>query len=265
MRGNFVGLFALAWLSVAGTVLPAAAAEPPPGTESGWLELPDVTGLLRRGVERFRRLESVEMASAILGGSHMGPGEGWFHPGRSRYGWAWLAERFDANKDGRITREEFRGPADLFQRLDRNRDGVLTADDFDWSDRSAFLRQAGPFTAWFYQMDADSNGRVSREEWEAFFNKASKGKGYLTADDLREALQPPPARPRSAGPPPGMPSPATLLKGMIAGEVGSLFEGPGVGDRAPNFTLKTQDGTQQISLRQYRGHKPVVLIFGSFT
>src|SRR2546430_1509561 len=61
-----------------------------------------------------RRLEFVEMFSAVAGGSRMGPGDGWFHPGQSRYDWAWLAGRFDANRDGRITRDEFRGPAEWF-------------------------------------------------------------------------------------------------------------------------------------------------------
>lgn len=36
----------------------------------------------------------------------------------------------DANGDGRVTREEFKGPPQLFGRLDRNGDGTLTQDDF---------------------------------------------------------------------------------------------------------------------------------------
>jgi hypothetical protein len=38
-----------------------------------------------------------------------------------------------------------------------------------------------------------------------------------------------------------------------------------VGDLAPNFTLITKDGKSKISLTDYRGKKPVVLIFGSYT
>jgi len=37
----------------------------------------------------------------------------------------------DANKDGRVTKEEFKGPPQLFQRLDRTGDGVLTKEDFE--------------------------------------------------------------------------------------------------------------------------------------
>lgn len=40
-----------------------------------------------------------------------------------------LLERADRNRDGQISREEFRGPGPLFERLDRNRDGQLTRDE----------------------------------------------------------------------------------------------------------------------------------------
>ena len=38
-----------------------------------------------------------------------------------------------------------------------------------------------------------------------------------------------------------------------------------VGDPAPEFELKTYDGTRTVALSEYRGRKPVVLVFGSFT
>ncbi len=40
-----------------------------------------------------------------------------------------LFERYDLDGDGRITREEFTGPAADFERLDRNRDGILDKGD----------------------------------------------------------------------------------------------------------------------------------------
>jgi len=55
------------------------------------------------------------------------------------------------------------------------------------------------------------------------------------------------------------------MKGLLDGELGSSHEGPAIGDDAPDFTLKTQDGKRQIRLSQFRGQKPVVLVFGSFT
>jgi peroxiredoxin len=56
-----------------------------------------------------------------------------------------------------------------------------------------------------------------------------------------------------------------LLKGLFDGEIGSLFEGPAVGQVAPDFTLRTSDGEKTVTLSQFRGKKPVVLVFGSFT
>jgi hypothetical protein len=205
------------------------------------------------------------MLAAIAGGSQMGPGEGWVHPGQSRESWPWLAARADADKDGSITRQEFPGADDGFERLDRNRDGVLTADDFDWSQRSAYARQAGLAAQWTGMIDGNSNGRISRDEWQAFFSRIAKDKNYLTPEDLRAAFHPPPPpRPAKEAAREG-PSPLILLQGLLTGELGSFFEGPAIGQRAPEFALKTQDGSREVRLSQYRGHKPVVLVFGSFT
>jgi hypothetical protein len=38
-----------------------------------------------------------------------------------------------------------------------------------------------------------------------------------------------------------------------------------VGDTAPEFTLKTLDAAAQVRLSSFRGQKPVVLVFGSYT
>src|SRR5205823_544293 len=156
--------------------------------------------------------ESVQMLAAVASGSQMGPGEGWFHPGKGRYGWDWLAARFDANRDGRITAEEFKGPRKLFTRLDRDRNGIITRDDLDWSESSPYVRISGLIGGWFHRVDTSSNGRISRDEWEEFFKRAARGKDHLTPEDLRDALlQAPPKpkdRPRETGP-----APAVLIAG----------------------------------------------------
>jgi hypothetical protein len=41
--------------------------------------------------------------------------------------------------------------------------------------------------------------------------------------------------------------------------------GPLVGDQAPDLKLKTKDGQQEVLLSNFKGQKPVVLVFGSFT
>ena len=52
-----------------------------------------------------------------------------------------IAERFDENNDGKITKDEFTGPEEMFARMDRNEDGVINADDF----RGGFDRPGGGF------------------------------------------------------------------------------------------------------------------------
>ncbi len=50
--------------------------------------------------------------------------------------------------------------------------------------------------------------------------------------------------------------------GLIRARAGNV---PKVGQTAPEFVLKTLDGKQTIKLSQYKGKKPVVLVFGSYT
>jgi hypothetical protein len=37
------------------------------------------------------------------------------------------------------------------------------------------------------------------------------------------------------------------------------------GDVAPDFRLKTRDGTREVQLSGFKGKRPVVLVFGSYT
>lgn len=208
--------------------------------------------------------EFPRMLFAIAGGSMMGPGEGWFGPSESRYGWKWLATWHGVPVDGALTPSKFRGSAASFAALDRDADGTLNADDFDWSDAAPFVRQLAQAGQWLGRADKDSDRKLTKAEWSALFTKAAGDKGHLTAEDVRALLNPPPP-PRPKGPPPGMPSKETLLAGLLSGEVGSPHSGPKLGAVAPDFTLKTQDGKQTLTLSDFRGDKPVVLIFGSFT
>ena len=38
-----------------------------------------------------------------------------------------------------------------------------------------------------------------------------------------------------------------------------------VGDVAPAFTLRSRDGKRKVSLADFKGKKPVALVFGSYT
>src|SRR5262249_21390819 len=163
---------------------------------------------------------------AILKGSQMGPGDGWFGPAKSRYGWNWLAQWYDADGDEVITEDEFTGPPELFKRLDRDRDGELQRSEFDWSENSAFVKQQSQAGQWFARIDASSNGRVTPDEWDQFFEKLAGAKGYISRDDLRAALFPAGST-RGAGSPRSQEGPTVdiLLKGVLTGELGSLREG----------------------------------------
>ena len=68
-----------------------------------------------------------------------------------------------------------------------------------------------------------------------------------------------------AAPGRGGPSKATLVRGLFRQEIGSLQPGPSLGEKAPDFTLKTNDGAEQVTLSKLVGPRPVVLVFGNFT
>jgi len=258
-----------ALLTVAVAAAPGTAAEPH-GPFPPYLVEPDYyAGLLHKGVARVQKVEIVEMVSTILTrGSDMGPGDGWFHPAQSRYDWKWLAGRYDKNRDGKIGADEFpdeeKSPAayKLFQRLDREGKGSITPADFDWSERSPYFRQLMMAGQALRTLGSDNGGKITREDWDRTFERLAKGKGFITPEDLRARMFPPPEKP--LGPQPAEPTPAVLLKGLIEGDLGSPFVGPQLGQQAPAFRLKTFDGSRDIALADLRG-KPVVLVFGSFT
>jgi hypothetical protein len=192
-----------------------------------------------------------------------GPPGGWYHDSVSQYSWAWLSSRFDSNRDGTIRRAEFEAPAAAWDRLDRDHDGVIAATDFDWSERSTWYQMARQGSRRFDLIDSDGNGRITADEWQAFFTIAAEGKDHLTNEDLCDAMFTIPERPRSRL--------ATLadrvdrLKVILNGDIGSMFEGPELGAPAPDFILTTHDRRRVVRLSENRGVKPVVLIFGSFT
>ena len=191
----------------------------------------------------------------------MGPDFGWFRTAKTqtRFDWDATRRRYDRDGDGRVTRQELSaGDAD-FARLDRNRDGALTSPDFDFAGSSL---APSPGSMVFARADHDGNGKVTREELEAFFRAAdSGGQGFLSLSDLQEAFAPPPSRPAGLS----RPSKATLVRGLFRREIGSLEPGPKLDDSAPDFTLKTNDGKDEVTLSKLIGPRPVVLVFGSST
>ena len=203
--------------------------------------------------------EWVDMLSDILMEAPMGPQFGWFKTAvtQTRFTWDATRNRLDHDGDGRIARREFPGSDADFARLDRDHDQILSGDDFDFSQGAP---TAGAVV--FSRVDRDGDGKVTREELEAFFKAADRtGQDFLSQTDLIEALTPP-RRPPGI---PDNPSKATLVRGLFNQEIGSLQPGPRLDDSAPDFTLKTNDGARELTLSKLVGPKPVVLIFGNFT
>jgi thiol-disulfide isomerase/thioredoxin len=212
--------------------------------------------------------EWVDMLAAILDDEPMGPKFGWFRTAvsQTRFNWDSTRKRFDRDGGGRITRQEFPGGDTDFARLDRDHDQALTAVDFDFSG-SALAPSPGAVV--YSRIDRDGNGKITRDELDAFFKAAdSGGQGFLSLGDLQDVFDQRPRSAESSGRPAsnsGMPSKATLVRGLFRQEIGSLQPGPRLDESAPDFTLKANDGKAEITLSKLIGPKPVVLVFGSFT
>lgn len=213
---------------------------------------------------RLRLPEKVEMLATFIS-PEWGIREGreWFRS-KSRYTWPWLSSRLDSDHDGSITRAEFERLGKPFlARLDRDHSGAITAEDLDWSENSKYLKRRRPARELSLRLDSNSNGRITEQEWAALYQGLARDKGFMTSEDLADWLTP--SSSTDAIPPTDMPTRWTLLKGVISGDLGSSQEGPNPDSLAPDFTLDTHDRRQTISLAQFKGKKPVVLIFGSFT
>ncbi len=207
--------------------------------------------------------DAVRMLAAILRGSDMGLGGGWFGPAKQLYDWKWIASRHKMEEDQSLIKSDFLGDPLFFDRLDRNGDGELKKDDFDWSPSSPFIREQGVANSIFRQIDKGQDGKVSKDELLAFFDKAKGTSSELGIDAFRRSL----GLGNSGGGyfPGDAPTPERLLRGFFSSELGSLQEGPKAGEKAPDFELTTEDGSRTIRLHDWTGKKPVVLILGNFT
>jgi hypothetical protein len=251
---------------VCATLLAGSAAawadDPKPPVTSGGSATDPLGALAEAWPERP---EWLDMYTDILQGSQLGPNDGWFRRAvaQTRFTWDAARKKYDRDGDGKIARSEFQGSDADFARLDRNPDEALTREDFDFS---AHALSPSPGAMIFQRADRDGNGKVTREEIDALFAKVdSGGQGFLSLSDLQEtfpmpSMGPPPKGARSTGP-----SKETLVRGLFRQEIGSLQPGPALGEAVPDFTLKTVDGAEEISLAKKIGPRPVVLVFGNFT
>lgn len=205
--------------------------------------------------------EAVSMYLVIARCGQLDGSGGWFGPAVSRFSWEWLAERNGLKPDQPLKKDDFKGDSKIFASLDRDHDGTLSGFDLDWSDSNGWVRQSYMINRIFRRIDPGGDGDLTREEWEAFFKKVAGEKESFRFEQLRDTLIPP-----GTGFLPGdEPSKETLIKGLMAGEIGSLQEGPGLNEAAPDFELKPLGGGEPVRLSKRLGGKPIVLVFGNFT
>ncbi len=204
--------------------------------------------------------------------------------------WQHLHARYDADGDGRISRDEYPRGDVRFANFDRNGDGVLNVTDFPAD------RQFNAFSPSLARMaDADGDNAVSRGEWSTFCDAIdgdSDGEpdrtglaatlrgwpldsdkdwnlfllafdqdenGRFTAEDLGH-----------------------LFHDLDADGDGTVAEAemqrhrrtmqrpdaplPAVGEPAPDFELPIAgDPANTVSLSSFEGDRPVALLFGSYT
>ncbi len=120
---------------------------------------------------------------------------------------------------------------DRMKRLDHNGDGKVTEDEMPERFRPQFK-----------SMDTDHDGALSQAELEV---------GKLNTAASRTPAQ---GRTKPNGEYYAPPAMQELVPAKLK-----------VGDAAPDFSLRTADGAQTISLSQFKSQKPVVLVFGSIT
>lgn len=180
--------------------------------------------------------------------------------GRSRYDWKWVVARFDRNGDGRVERQEFPGDQAVWSRLDRTGDDRFTAEDLDWSTGGVLASRRAATFALGKSADASGDGRISRDEWLALFEQAAGASGQLTDEDL-ERLVFRPGAVKAARERQNRDSIDELLREYRQND----SPAPDVEQLAPDFELESLDGVRRVRLSDYRGKRPVALVFGSFT
>ena len=111
---------------------------------------------------------------------------------RNAYGkgqnWDAFAKKFDANADGKVSKEEFLAKRPAFDHIDGNHDGSVTADEV--KAMPAVAKRGGSGQNFVARFDADKDGKVTTAEYDAkrttLFEKIDKNKdGAIEQSELK--------------------------------------------------------------------------------
>jgi len=229
--------------------------------------------------------------------------------------WQYLAAKYDTNGDARITSAEYDRSEKTFAGFDRDGNGALEPSDFERGESGGGMsmspadmrRMVSPMIlAKYFQSDDDEATLVRTELKRAFRTFDADGNGAVTRNEFEAE-----AKKRGASPMGGMDR-FSMLAVSAAGDgaesfdlaqlasyfdsvaEGGQLEAPqmmgmgggggrgrdaaakpkagnapnAVGKMAPDFALPKLHGVEGdalVRLSSFRGKKPVALIFGSYT
>lgn len=91
-------------------------------------------------------------------------------------------KKMDANQDGQITREEWKGRPEGFSKIDRNNDGTINREEAMVTGKARGKRH-------LRKMDANQDGQIAREEWkgnaETFGKLDVNNDGVISKQELK--------------------------------------------------------------------------------
>ena len=208
------------------------------------------------------------MLAAILSGSQMGPGDGWFGPAQTRYTWEWLAgctastPKKDAVSQGRLPRVA----GAVRPARPRTSDGTHHRPTTSTGPTAARTSSRPTCSTRLFRRHRrqSGDGKLTQGRLGKLLRQARRRQGPLDArrpardcssPRLSAGVRPRATRPTRAGAGPR----AVRRRDRV------VQRGPEGRPAGPELHLKTADGKETRQLSKLIGTKPVVLVFGNFT